>query len=122
MKLQLDTINKTVKFESSLKFSELEDTLKKLLPEDYREYKIEVNTTINWTYPHIIYRDYPYWRPWSLTTSNTDLGNLYNPLNADSNYFANTSSNTLNRGGMTVDFGTTEMKDLTNEGVYNIEL
>lgn len=114
MKLQIDTTNKTVKFETALRFSELEDTLKKLLPEDYKDYSIEVNTTINWTYPQIIYRDYPYWRPWSLTS-----GNTYNAL---SQGLTTTSNTVLYSGDMTVDYGNTEMAPLKSEGVYNIEL
>ena len=59
MKIQLDTTNKTVKIEENIKVSKLIATLKKLLPEDWKEFTLEAHTTINnWSFPYII-REYP---------------------------------------------------------------
>ena len=76
MKIQLDTTNKTVKIEENIKVSKLIATLKKLLPEDWKEFTLETHTTINnWGSPYII-REYPVYPkpyipsyPWYCTTS-----------------------------------------------------
>ena len=75
MKIQLDTTNKTVKIEENIKVSKLIATLKKLLPEDWKEFTLETHTTINnWNSPYII-REYPVYPtrpvyPWYYSATN----------------------------------------------------
>jgi hypothetical protein len=47
MKLEINTDDKTIKFESAIKVVELIETVKKLFPDDWEEYKVEVST-FNW--------------------------------------------------------------------------
>ena len=59
MKIQLDTTNKTIKIEENIKVSKLIATLKKLLPEDWKDFTLETHTIINnWGSPYII-KEYP---------------------------------------------------------------
>lgn len=71
MKLQIDTKSKTIKLEDSVRVSEFIDTLKKLFPNnEWKEFKLETQTTINnWNNPVII-RETP-WReyPWYISTT-----------------------------------------------------
>jgi hypothetical protein len=62
MKIQLDTTNKTVKIEENIKISKLIETLKQLLPNDWKNFTLETHTTIiNWSEPYY-YKPYrPYW-------------------------------------------------------------
>jgi hypothetical protein len=75
MKLQIDTINKTIKFEGDVVISELIETLKKMFPKDeWKEFLLNAETKIiNWTQPTYIptYPSYPY--PWI-----TYYGNISN--------------------------------------------
>lgn len=73
MKLQLDTENKKIKLESTVKLKDLVKTLNSLFPnKEWKDYDLETNTTIvGWTNPIIINPPYyqPYWeRPWVVTT------------------------------------------------------
>lgn len=73
MKIQLDTIRKTIKIEENIKVSKLLKTLKKLLPNDWKDFMLETNTTIkDWFYPIYIeqYPKYPFY-PWISTKGNT---------------------------------------------------
>lgn len=58
MKLQIDTVAKTIKLEQSAKFSELLIVVKKLFPNDqWKEYTLDTCTVINnWTNPIVIDR------------------------------------------------------------------
>ena len=89
MKIQLDTIQKTIKLESSVKLQELFDTLNKLLPGgQWAEFTLETNTIINWSNPIVINPVTPWWeRPyispyWSVTCgttpANTTQESIYN--------------------------------------------
>ena len=82
MKIQLDTTNKTVKIEENIKVSKLIDTLKKLLPNDWKDYSLETHTTIiGWIKPYII-REYPIYTkpyypptyPWYYSSTNKTGG------------------------------------------------
>ena len=69
MKIQMDTVAKTIKIEESVKLDKLISTLKKLLPNnEWKQFTLETNTVIhNWSSPVIIreYPVYPYHRyPW----------------------------------------------------------
>jgi hypothetical protein len=83
MKIQLDTTNKTVKIEENVKVSKLIATLKKLLPEDWKEFTLETHTTINnWGSPYII-KEYPVcptypWYPWYCSSTNSLNSGVYN--------------------------------------------
>ena len=70
MRLQIDTILKTIKLENNIKIRELIENLKNLLPNDWMDFTLETNVTIGWTNP-VYVRDYPYWGdyPWYHTTS-----------------------------------------------------
>lgn len=58
MKIQIDTSAKTIKLEQSAKITEILSVVKKLLPNDWKEYSLEAVTIINnWQNPVII----PYW-------------------------------------------------------------
>jgi hypothetical protein len=65
MKIQMDTIAKTLKIEESVKLDKLVETLEKLLPDgEWKNYSLETHTVINnWNSPVII-REYPITRPW----------------------------------------------------------
>jgi hypothetical protein len=82
MRLQIDTVLKTIKLENNIKISELIENLKTLLPNDWMDFTLETNVTIGWTNP-IYIRDYPYWGdyPWYKTTSphygETTSGEMY---------------------------------------------
>jgi hypothetical protein len=56
MKLQLDTENKTIRLESKVSLKEFMEVIKKLLPNnDWQEFSLETNVTINnWSNPIII--------------------------------------------------------------------
>ena len=81
MILQINTTEKVIKVEETVNFGELVKVLNKLLPKgEWKTYKLETNTVINWnpnpvwTYPiypiYPIYPNYPiYGTTGSLTTS-----------------------------------------------------
>ena len=49
MKLQIDTTEKVIKVEEQVNFGELVKVLNKLLPKgEWKKYKLETNTVINW--------------------------------------------------------------------------
>ena len=52
MKLQIDTVAKTIKLEQSAKFVDFIALVKKLLPNDWKEYSVEpVENIYNWVNP-----------------------------------------------------------------------
>jgi hypothetical protein len=72
MKLQLDTDNKTIKIDESVKLTKLMQVVKKLLPNgEWQDFTLITNTTIqHWSSP-VIYKEYyptpsyPWWQqPW----------------------------------------------------------
>jgi hypothetical protein len=70
MKIQIDTIQKIIKLESSENLGEFFNVLKQMLPDDlWKEFKLETNTIINnWNTP-IIWKTYPdYIHPWNPCT------------------------------------------------------
>jgi len=98
MKIQLDTTAKTIKVEGIVKFSELIETLEKLLPEkEWKKFSLESNTTINnWSYPIYFQPSIPSY-PWITYYNNTaDTG----------------ASNLTTSGSNSLQL---------NAGVYNIE-
>jgi len=84
MKIQLDTVNKTIKIEESARIEELLKVLKKILPDDWKKYTLETNVTINnWGNPIIIEKwshPYPWWSgtTYCSNTLNTCAANVYN--------------------------------------------
>ena len=64
MKLQIDTKEKTIKIAENAKLGELIKVLDKLLPKEWKEYTLESNCIVNWTY----YPVYPWtWsQPWRI--------------------------------------------------------
>ena len=83
MKLQLDTKAKVIRLEEKVVLKDLIDTLDRLLPKQWEDFTLEVNTTIEWSHPIVIKREYPWWQsPWYVGThtwSNTlgDTGSNY---------------------------------------------
>lgn len=81
MKLQLDTNSKTIKLEESINLGEFQELLEKILPNDqWKEYKLETNTTISWQSPIIIDRYnpapyYPWWSPQPYVVTNEVIYN-----------------------------------------------
>lgn len=74
MKIQLDTTNKTVKIEDDVKVKDLIKVLKKLLPDDWEDFELQTNVTINnWNAPVYIekYPSYPRY-PWYEVTCKSD--------------------------------------------------
>ena len=52
MKLQIDTTNKTVKVEGTVPLTELIETIKKLLPNDWKKYSLQSDMiTFYWNQP-----------------------------------------------------------------------
>lgn len=66
MKLQLDTVNKTIKIEADIVLNELTETLEKLLPKgEWKKFTLQTNTIINnWNSPIVIEKYYPRYYPW----------------------------------------------------------
>ena len=89
MKLQIDTINKTLKLEESVNLGELAEALNKLFPNnEWKEYKMETNTIINnWSSP-IVIREYPYRTyPWWSTQPYYSTGDFQVTANAGNGNF-----------------------------------
>lgn len=69
MKIQLDTITKTLKLEESVNLGELAEMLEKFLPDgQWKSYKLETSIIHNWGSPIIIEKHkhfprpyYPWW-------------------------------------------------------------
>lgn len=60
MKVQIDTKLKTIKVEESVNLGELAEFLGKIFPKgEWKEFKLETNTIINWSYP-VVYNHEPY--------------------------------------------------------------
>jgi hypothetical protein len=61
MKIQLDTENKVIKVEEVVNLGELTETLERLLPNgEWKDFKLDTQTQINWTPNPIIIREQPY--------------------------------------------------------------
>lgn len=58
MKLFIDTENKVIKIDETVNFGELIEKVKKLLHNDWKDYKLETNTVIQWRNPVVI-QDWP---------------------------------------------------------------
>ena len=94
MKIQLDTSQKTITVEQDINMLELLQAVKKLLPNDWKEFTLQTHTTINnWNSPTIIHERYPHWHdydwqklPWYTTTGINDnefTDSMKNVLKAD---------------------------------------
>lgn len=57
MKLQLDTKNKTITIEESIKLDEFFQMIKKLLPDEWKQYRLEIKNIINWVNPIVIEKE-----------------------------------------------------------------
>ena len=64
MKLNIDTENKTITINESVNLKELNDTIKKLLPNDWKEYNLVIEQFFNVPYqPLDINKTYPWINP-----------------------------------------------------------
>jgi len=106
MKLQLDTNEKIIKVEESVNLGELIETLERLLPnETWKGFKLETNTTVNWSSPIIIeryptkypyYPTYPWWHePIVYCTGAYGGGDYSGVANMQTALVGNTNQNTL---------------------------
>ncbi len=77
MKIQLDTVAKVIRVEETINLGEFLKAIKDLLPNDlWKEYKLETNTIINWSYPYYIYEKryhYPWLEPTITYTTGTNM-------------------------------------------------
>jgi len=104
MKIQLDFDRKIIKLESSSNLGELFDKIEKILP-DWKEWKLETNTVINWnTYPI-----YPYRMPYYNFQTHTGYLSVNNT----------TGINTLQEG-LTI-ASTKNYETAPKSGICNIE-
>ena len=120
MKLQLDTTNKTIKVEESVKLVKFMDTVKKLLPNnEWKDFTLETNTTINYgSYPVYVEKWTQPWygRPWYYC--NNSLGS--NNLNVGANTLSGKTMSAQNSNSLSMK--TADIKNYSlNAGVYNIE-
>jgi|SRR6476620_67265 len=96
MNIQVNTTEKTIKLAETVNFKELVEVLDKLLPGEWKEYKLETNTIINnWSNPTIIYRDH-YWPYYSNTSPYITLCNVGTGTVNDLPTFTLDSSGTYN--------------------------
>ena len=111
MKIQIDTIAKTIKVEGRVKLADLFDQLQSFFPNgEWEDYDIETNTVIQWSNPIVIERDiYRHVWPWTVT-----CGGTYT-ITGDSGV---TITNTI--GTTSASCSTATLSD--PGGVYNIEL
>lgn len=84
MKIQLNTTEKTIKIEEKVNLGELFLFLNQILPDLWREFSIETNSSILWCDPIKVepwfYPSYPWWREPIITYGGTgDVDN--NSLN-----------------------------------------
>ena len=84
MKIQIDTDNKTIKLEDNISLNELFKKIKKLFPDnEWKEYKLETNTTIQTCYNPIKYIEIekykdPIYPPYPWITCETTCESTYN--------------------------------------------
>lgn len=81
MKLQLDTLQKTIKVEGTVSLLELVETLERLLPNNvWKTFSLECGATIIWSNPFPIYPLWPYYPWWTapIYTAGTGLVNSPN--------------------------------------------
>ncbi|MCB1711487.1 MAG: hypothetical protein KDH96_03060 [Candidatus Riesia sp.] len=108
MKLQIDTTSKVIKLEGLTNLSELFETLERFFPNsEWKEFKLETNTIINWERPIVVEKRSPYWlQPWytnqPIVTCKTD-NSLSNKVTYDDLLYAQ---------------GNNDLR----QGVYNIEV
>lgn len=73
MKLQIDTVAKTIKIDQTVKIKELIDVLDKLLPKEWKDYSIETGSVIYWPSYQLIKYNWPQihnpgtWTPFEIT-------------------------------------------------------
>ena len=102
MKIQLDTVAKTIKVEGNINMGELIANLDKILPKIWKEYELQSQTTIvNWSSPIYIEKHWPYY-PSPIWVSNTSQKGVY----------CVQSSSTMENGNKNMQL---------NSGTYNIE-
>jgi len=119
MKIQLDTDNKIIKIENSVNLGDFVNSIKKILPNgEWKEFKLEVNSIIQWYEPIIIepYKPFnPYYPwPWYCGTGN---------INCESNITFESNINTDGHDGVACgDINNGSNSFNLNSGIYNIEI
>jgi hypothetical protein len=65
MKIQIDTVAKTLKLDEAVRIDELINLLEAMLPSGrWKEFDLITNVTVNWTNTPIVIRDYPVYPRW----------------------------------------------------------
>ena len=94
MKIQLDTVNKTIKIEEQVNIDEFIKVIKKLLPDNlWKEFSLETGVITYWNYPYYIetwpkHTQYPWYDGTSVlcgSTTNIDSSD-YDMNNSDCTY------------------------------------
>lgn len=110
MKIQLDTINKTVKVEEQVNLKEFLKVIKKLLPSgEWEQYSLDGSQITYWSYPYVIetWPKYPTYPWYDYTTS----GGTVNIASSDYN------CNTMVRGNQS-----TSDTVIVPQGIYCVEI
>ena len=121
MKIQLDYDTKTITLEDNVNLGEFFDKIKNILP-DFKEWKLETKTVINWNNPITIpynpyvpnpypYNPYPWWH------YGTDVGT--GTVTLKSQPMTYTDVNTCVDGGKIT--GTSVVDSITS-GTYQLEV
>jgi len=118
MKLQLDTVNKTIKLEEKVNLNDLFELLQKILPDIWKEFTLEINSVINWTSP-IVIKEYPIYPttwpnyPWytqpHITQPYTNEPLISQPYTINCGVTTKYDDNSINN------------TNLLNNGIYNID-
>jgi hypothetical protein len=79
MKLQIDTVAKTIKLEQSAKIADIINVVKKLLPNDWKDYSLEaVEVIVHWNNPYTYTPYLPSYESPFIVTCNNPSETLYN--------------------------------------------
>lgn len=117
MKIQIDFTMKEFRIEDKVTLNELFETVKKVLPNDeWKEFKIDTNTTIlNWGNPIIIDRYPVYPQPYT---------HPYQPFWWQSpTYVSGATTTGVSMGNTNVTAGDSNVGTYTaSNGVYNLEI
>jgi hypothetical protein len=85
MKLKIDFDTKVITLEKNVNLGEFISKIEAFIP-DWKDWKLDTNTIVNWTAP--VYRGWPYWYNTPYLTTANDLGNTKG-LSTSSNRITN---------------------------------
>ena len=101
MKFQIDTNLKTIKLEEKALLKEVLDIMKAMFPDDWKEYMLETNCIINWSFPTYVLPKRTNWdlQPYWTNTIGGDRGlntNYNKYLDLSNTYTTSCNSDTSN--------------------------